>query len=57
VPWCRSDGYRILAYKDGPRVRLLSRHGVDHGHRYPPSALVLDGELAVFDQQLRSRFD
>jgi hypothetical protein len=24
------DGYRMLAYKDGPRVQLLSRHGIDH---------------------------
>ncbi len=61
------DGYRILAYKDGAHVRLLSRHGVDHARRYPDVATavarlpvrtaVLDGELAVFDQQLRSRFD
>ena len=60
------DGYRMLAYKDGARVRLVSRNGVDHTRRYPdvatafaqlkPSTLVLDGELAVFDQQLRSRF-
>ena len=61
------DGYRMLAYKDGARVRLVSRNGVDHTRRYPdvaaafaqlkPSTLVLDGELAVFDDQLRSRFD
>jgi bifunctional non-homologous end joining protein LigD len=61
------DGYRMLAYKDGARVRLVSRNGVDHTRRYPdvaaafaqlkPSTLVLDGELAVFDEQLRSRFE
>src|SRR5262245_9801892 len=61
------DGYRMLAYKDDVKVRLVSRNGDDHTHRYPdvaaavgrlkPSTLVLDGELAVFDQQLRSRFD
>jgi len=61
------DGYRMLAYKDGGRVQLMSRNGIDHAHRYPdvaaaiarlkPSTLVLDGELAVFDQQFRSRFD
>ena len=61
------DGYRMLAYKDGPRVRLVSRNGVDHTRRYRgvaaavarlrPSTLVLDGELAVFDEQLRSRFE
>jgi bifunctional non-homologous end joining protein LigD len=61
------DGYRMLAYKDGERVRLVSRNGLDHTRRYAdvaaaiarlkPPALVLDGELAVFDQQLRSRFE
>jgi bifunctional non-homologous end joining protein LigD len=61
------DGYRMLAYKDGRKVRLVSRTGVDHTIRYPgvaaavgrlrPKTVVLDGELAVFDQQLRSRFD
>jgi len=54
------DGWRILAYKDGSRARLLSRHGVDHTHRFPklaaavgklrPARLVLDGEVAVFDE-------
>ena len=28
------DGWRILAYKDGERVRLLSRHGRDHTRRF-----------------------
>jgi ATP-dependent DNA ligase len=52
----------MLAYKDGARVRLVSRNGVDHTRRYrdvaaavarlKPSTLVLDGELAVFDDQL-----
>jgi bifunctional non-homologous end joining protein LigD len=57
----------MLAYKDGAKVRLVSRNGVDHTRRYPDVAtaiarltaptLVMDGKLAVFDQQLRSRFD
>jgi len=61
------DGWRILAYKDGARVRLLSRNRVDHARRFREIAaavaslampmLVLDGEIAVFDQQLRSRFE
>jgi bifunctional non-homologous end joining protein LigD len=61
------DGWRILAYKDGSRVRLLSRSDVDHAKRFRNVAaaiaaladetLVLDGELAIFDQALRSRFD
>jgi bifunctional non-homologous end joining protein LigD len=61
------DGWRIIAYKDGGRVRLLSRHGVDHTKRFADVAaaitklsahtLVLDGEVAIYDQQLQSRFD
>jgi bifunctional non-homologous end joining protein LigD len=61
------DGWRILAYKDGSRVRLLSRSDIDHAKRFRGVAaaiaalsdetLVLDGEVAIFDQALRSRFD
>jgi bifunctional non-homologous end joining protein LigD len=61
------DGWRMLAYKDGRTVRLESRNGVDHTRRFPDVAaavaalpgrtLVLDGEIAIFDRQLRSRFD
>jgi bifunctional non-homologous end joining protein LigD len=61
------DGWRILAYKDGARVRLVSRNGRDHTRRFADLAaaitklsartLVLDGEVAIYDQQLRSRFD
>src|SRR5262245_62069763 len=60
------DGWRILAYKDGSRVRLLSRQGLDHTRRFPalasavaklrPARLVLDGEVAVFDANLVSQF-
>jgi ATP-dependent DNA ligase len=28
------DGWRILAYKDGARVRLISRNAVDHTARF-----------------------
>jgi bifunctional non-homologous end joining protein LigD len=61
------DGWRMLAYKDGKRVRVLSRTGVDHSRRFPEivaavaslrsQTLVLDGEVAIFYRQLRSRFD
>jgi bifunctional non-homologous end joining protein LigD len=61
------DGYRMLAYKDGTHVRLVSRSNVDHGKRFPElvvavaalpvRTLVLDAEVAVFDQHLRSRFE
>jgi len=61
------DGWRPLAYRDGARVRLVSRNGVDHTKRFRDIAaaitklsartLVLDGEVAIYDRQLRSRFD
>jgi bifunctional non-homologous end joining protein LigD len=61
------DGWRILAYKDRSSVRLVSRTGVDHSKQFrgvaeaigamPFTTLVVDGEIAIFDQQLRSRFD
>ena len=61
------DGWRILAYKDGTSVRLLSRNGIDHARRFreivaavaalSEPTLVLDGEVAIFDQAMRSRFD
>ena len=45
----------------------MSRNGVDHSKRFPElvagvgtlrsSSLVLDAEVAILDQQLRSRFD
>src|SRR5437667_8719242 len=28
------DGYRMMAYKDGARVRLVSRNSVDHTRRF-----------------------
>jgi bifunctional non-homologous end joining protein LigD len=59
------DGWRIVASNDGERVRLVSRNGVDHTRRFRDIAaqsrscrgtLVLDSEVAIYDQQLRSRF-
>jgi bifunctional non-homologous end joining protein LigD len=57
----------MLTYKDGARVRFVSRNGRDHTRRFASvaaavaklaaRALVLDGEVAIYDQQLRSRFD
>jgi len=51
------DGYRMVAYKERDRVRLVSRNGIDHAQRYPDvtaaiarlpaSTLVLDSELTV----------
>jgi bifunctional non-homologous end joining protein LigD len=56
----------MLGYKDDDHVRLVSRHGVDHTARFTdlaaaigklrPGRLVLDGEIAVFDEKLVSQF-
>jgi ATP dependent DNA ligase domain len=32
------DGWRMLAYKNGARVRLVSRNGRDHTRRFPDLA-------------------
>lgn len=60
------DGDRILAYKEGERVRLLSRNGKDRTDRFPGIAaairalradtLLLDGEVVIFDSKGVSRF-
>src|SRR5262245_24281837 len=59
------DGWRIVAYKDGDQIRLMSRPGVDHASRFPEVTaaiaglvapeLILDGEICVFDEQLVSQ--
>ena len=61
------DGWRVLAYKDAAGVRLVSRNARDLTRRFPElvaavaelevPTLLLDGEVAVFDRQLRSRFE
>jgi bifunctional non-homologous end joining protein LigD len=61
------DGWRVLAYKTSAGVRLVSRNGRDLTRRFPelaaavaglePPTLLLDGEIAVFDQHLVSRFE
>jgi bifunctional non-homologous end joining protein LigD len=61
------DGWRLLADKIDGHVRLVSRRGLDHKRRFPEltaaiaslslTTLVLDGEVAIFDEQLISRFE
>ena len=61
------DGWRVLAYKDATGVRLISRNGRELTRRFPelaaavagltPPTLILDGEIAVFDRRLLSRFE
>jgi bifunctional non-homologous end joining protein LigD len=58
------DGYRAMAYKDGARVRILSRNLKDLTRQFEEVAaavarlraprLILDGEIAVFDERLVS---
>jgi len=60
------DGDRILAFKTGARVLLLSRNGKDRTDRFTriaaavavlrPATLLLDGEVVVFDRKRVSRF-
>ena len=63
----KCDGWRILACKADGKVQLLSRNGRDHSRRFgeltkviaalPESTLILDGEVAIFDEHLVSRFE
>lgn len=60
------DGVRMLAYKEGTRVTLISRNAIDRTARYPEIAaaiqklksktLCIDGEVIVFDAKDISRF-
>lgn len=60
------DGYRILAYKEGRHVVLVSRNAKDRTATFPaiakavaalrPQTLLLDGEAVVFDRRGMSHF-
>jgi DNA ligase D-like protein (predicted ligase) len=60
------DGIRIVATKDGGRVKLVTRNLIDRTADFPEIAaaiarlraptLVLDGEIVVFDEHGISRF-
>ena len=60
------DGIRIIAEKDGARVRLITRNLIDRTADFadaaaaiaalPAPTLVLDGEVVVFDAKGISRF-
>ena len=60
------DGVRMLAYKEGAQVSLISRNAIHRTARYPeiaaavqklkPKTLCLDGEVVVFDAKKVSRF-
>ena len=55
------DGYRMVAYKVGNSVQLVSRQGKEFTQRFPDLAkaesAILDTEVAEFDRQLVSRFE
>jgi bifunctional non-homologous end joining protein LigD len=61
------DGWRVLGYEDAAGVRLVSRNARDLTRRFPDlvaavaelevPTLLLDGEIAVFDRRLLSRFE
>lgn len=60
------DGVRMLAYKEGKRISLVSRNAIDRTSRYPAivtellklnaDTLLLDGEVVVLDARNVSRF-
>lgn len=60
------DGYRILAYKEGSRIVLVSRNGKDRTRNFsavadavkniPAKTLLVDGEVVAFDRHGVSRF-
>lgn len=60
------DGYRILAFLENDRARLISRNGHNWSAKAPgivraledwaPGNLILDGELVVFDKDGKSDF-
>jgi bifunctional non-homologous end joining protein LigD len=60
------DGVRMLAYKEGAKVTLMSRNAIDRSARYPaiaaavaqlkPKTLLLDGEVVVFNKKNVSSF-
>ena len=61
------DGFRMVAVKANGAVQLISRQGRDHTTRFPElikaltafkaKTFVLDGEVAIFDKDLVSRFE
>lgn len=61
------DGYRIMAYVEGNRTRLITRNGNEYAHRFQPiatslsdfsagRAMVLDGEVVVTDEAGKTDF-
>jgi ATP-dependent DNA ligase len=63
----KHDGFRILARKNGDRVRLITRNGYDFADRFPKiieaveslpvRSCMIDGEAIVVDENGLSVFD
>ena len=63
----KHDGFRLIARRVGPTVKLYTRRGCDWSKRYPliveaiarlrVSSIVLDGEAMCFDRQGGHDFD
>jgi len=55
------DGYRVIAFVEGDKVRLQSRNGIDYTVQFPEitselaaqaiDKMVLDGEIVAFDDE------
>jgi ATP-dependent DNA ligase len=63
----QADGFRVIARKDGKRVRLYSRPGNDLTYRFPlivesvarlrPRSCIIDGEAVACDDNGMTSFD
>jgi bifunctional non-homologous end joining protein LigD len=63
----KHDGFRVIARKDGKRVRLYSRPGNDLTYRFPlivesvarlrPRSCIIDGEAVACDDNGMTNFD
>jgi bifunctional non-homologous end joining protein LigD len=60
------DGYRIISFVNGSKVKMHSRSGLDYTSKYPPVAkalrqlghkMVVDGEVVVFNKEGLPDFD
>lgn len=60
------DGYRLLAFKQGNKTRLITRHGHNWAHKFKSITaiinkldipdVILDGEIVMLDEHQRSDF-
>ena len=52
----KHDGFRILAHRQGPTIRLITRNGYDFSDR-PVRSCIVDGEAIAVDENGLSVFD